>query len=91
MEHAYNKSKVVMTPGMVFTIEPILVEGGRRISVWEDGWTAVTFDGGRCVGRIYSILTDALKSNEVSHRISVLFFLLFRTYLSGLRNLNTKC
>ena len=32
---------------MVFTIEPILVEGARRISIWEDGWTAVTFDGGR--------------------------------------------
>ena len=36
-----------MTPGMVFTIEPILVEGNRRISVWEDGWTAATLDGGR--------------------------------------------
>jgi methionyl aminopeptidase len=38
-----------MTPGMVFTIEPILVEGNRRISVWEDGWTAATLDGGRYV------------------------------------------
>ncbi len=36
-----------MRPGMVFTIEPILVEGSRRISTWEeDGWTAATFDGG---------------------------------------------
>ncbi len=32
---------------MVFTIEPILVEGGRRIHVWKDGWTAATLDGGR--------------------------------------------
>ena len=32
---------------MVFTIEPILVEGSRRMTVWEDGWSAVTMDGGR--------------------------------------------
>ena len=35
------------TVGMVFTIEPILVEGSRRMTVWEDGWSAVTVDGGR--------------------------------------------
>lgn len=34
---------------MVFTIEPILVEGDRTITVWEDNWTAVTVDGGRYV------------------------------------------
>ena len=49
VEHCINKSKVIMMPGMVFTIEPILVEGNRRISVWEDGWTAATLDGGRYV------------------------------------------
>ena len=49
VEHCINRSKVIMTPGMVFTIEPILVEGNRRIGVWEDGWTAATLDGGRCV------------------------------------------
>jgi methionyl aminopeptidase len=32
---------------MVFTIEPILVEGSRKISLWKDGWSAFTLDGGR--------------------------------------------
>ena len=35
------------TVGMVFTIEPILVEGSRRMTVWDDGWSAVTMDGSR--------------------------------------------
>jgi methionine aminopeptidase len=34
---------------MVFTIEPILVEGDNKIAVWEDSWTAVTVDGSRYV------------------------------------------
>ena len=32
--------------GMIFTIEPILVHGSRRMHVWQDGWTAATLDGG---------------------------------------------
>jgi methionyl aminopeptidase len=47
VEHVTNKSPVVMQPGMVFTIEPILGEGSRRITTWPDGWSAVTMDGGR--------------------------------------------
>ena len=31
-----------MSPGMVFTIEPCVSEGGRRVKTLEDGWTAVT-------------------------------------------------
>lgn len=41
-----NREKFEMLPGMVFTIEPILVEGSRRIGLWNDGWTAATIDGG---------------------------------------------
>lgn len=55
VEHCYNRSKVIMEPGMVFTIEPIFVEGARRISVWDDGWTAVTLDGGRYI-QVHMIL-----------------------------------
>ena len=47
VRHFRNNDHQLMEPGMVFTIEPILVEGGRRIHVWKDGWTAATLDGGR--------------------------------------------
>ena len=33
--------------GMVFTIEPILVEKSGTLAMWDDDWTAVTIDGGR--------------------------------------------
>ena len=45
--HYTNDEAVPIQPGMVFTIEPILVEHGRRIKVWDDNWTAATADGGR--------------------------------------------
>ena len=32
----------VMTPGMVFTIEPCVSEGDRRVKILSDGWTAIT-------------------------------------------------
>lgn len=32
--------------GMIFTIEPILVENDNEIAVWPDKWSAVTVDGG---------------------------------------------
>ena len=47
VEHCANRSPHVMEAGMVFTIEPILVEGSRRLATWRDGWSAVTMDGGR--------------------------------------------
>ena len=47
VRHYRNNLTIPLVKGMVFTIEPILVEGSRRIAVWEDGWTAVTVDGGR--------------------------------------------
>ena len=40
-------SKLVMEEGMLFTIEPILVEGSTEAEVWNDGWTYVTKDHGR--------------------------------------------
>ncbi len=47
IRHFQNGYKVPMEPGMIFTIEPILVEGSRRIVTWDDGWSAATFDGSR--------------------------------------------
>jgi methionyl aminopeptidase len=36
---------LVLRPGMVFTIEPMINEGTYEAKVLEDGWTAVTADG----------------------------------------------
>ncbi len=36
---------LVLQPGMVFTIEPMLNAGGWRTKLKPDGWTAVTLDG----------------------------------------------
>jgi methionyl aminopeptidase len=47
VRHFRNNDHQLMQPGMVFTIEPILVEGSRRMHVWKDGWSAATLDGGR--------------------------------------------
>ncbi len=37
----------VMTPGMVFTIEPMLNLGSHEWELWDDGWTVVTKDRSR--------------------------------------------
>jgi len=31
-------------PGMIFTVEPMINMGTCKSKIWEDGWTAVTFD-----------------------------------------------
>lgn len=38
----------VIEPGMVFTIEPMIVTGSQDWRSWDDGWTIVTRDGSRC-------------------------------------------
>ncbi|WP_242346386.1 type I methionyl aminopeptidase [Anaeromyxobacter terrae] len=38
-------SGVVLRPGMVLAIEPMVNAGGRAVETLEDGWTAVTADG----------------------------------------------
>ncbi|KAJ1730458.1 Methionine aminopeptidase 1 [Coemansia biformis] len=45
--YAMNKAIGVMKPGHVFTIEPMINEGGFEDKLWKDGWTAVTADGKR--------------------------------------------
>ncbi|SNB46452.1 type I methionyl aminopeptidase [Geobacter sp. DSM 9736] len=37
---------VRLKPGMVFAIEPMINEKGSEVKVLDDGWTAVTCDGG---------------------------------------------
>lgn len=36
---------IVLVPGMVFTIEPMINQGGLAINRLDDGWTVVTADG----------------------------------------------
>lgn len=45
--HHRNNHEVELKPGMVFTIEPILIEGKDRLVVWDDKWTAATKDNSR--------------------------------------------
>ncbi len=35
----------IIEPGMVFTVEPMLVDGSQKNREWDDGWTVVTKDG----------------------------------------------
>lgn len=46
--HYYDKEydKIKMQPGMVFTIEPMINTGTYDYKILDDGWTAITADGG---------------------------------------------
>lgn len=35
---------IILVPGMVFTIEPMINLGERHLTIWDDKWTAVTKD-----------------------------------------------
>jgi methionyl aminopeptidase len=39
---------VIMYPGMIFTIEPMICLKAPDVVIMEDGWTVVTADGGLC-------------------------------------------
>uniref|UniRef100_A0A6B2LB20 Methionine aminopeptidase n=1 Tax=Arcella intermedia TaxID=1963864 RepID=A0A6B2LB20_9EUKA len=45
--HVRNRSPGRMQAGMIFTIEPIVVEGLEDIDTWEDEWTLSTKDHSR--------------------------------------------
>ena len=49
-------SATVMQPGMTFTIEPMITMGRWQHRMWDDGWTAVTIDGGRTAQFEHTIL-----------------------------------
>jgi methionyl aminopeptidase len=56
--HYYDPSAdLVLTPGMTFTIEPMINEGSWQLgSIWSDGWTAPTKDGSRSAQFEHSLL-----------------------------------
>ncbi len=44
--HYGNRGEgILLVPGMVFTIEPMINLGRKEIKILDDGWTAVTADG----------------------------------------------
>lgn len=47
VQHFRNRDKFVLRPGLVFTIEPILMEHPTEIDVDDDQWTVFTRDGAR--------------------------------------------
>lgn len=55
--HYYHPSlTTVIEPGMTFTIEPMITQGTWRARMWDDGWTAVTTDGGRTAQFEHTVL-----------------------------------
>lgn len=54
--HFANNYIGKMQPGMTFTIEPVLSQGGKEIEILEDGWTAVTADDARTAQIEHTIL-----------------------------------
>lgn len=54
--HYENWNPGFMEPGMIFTIEPAVNEFGPQMNVLDDGWTAVTTDGGRSCQYEHTIL-----------------------------------
>ena len=54
--HCLNNYPGQMKPGMVFTVEPVVSEGDRRVKILEDGWTAVTLDNSRTAQMEHTIL-----------------------------------
>ncbi|GFE55469.1 methionine aminopeptidase [Babesia ovis] len=55
VDHGINDSEVVMEPGMVFTIEPIVTSSEDCIT-WPDGWTMATNDGKKTAQFEHTIL-----------------------------------
>ena len=59
--HYYDPSAdLVLTPGLTFTIEPMINEGSWELGrIWPDGWTAPTRDGSRSAQFEHSLIVTA--------------------------------
>jgi methionyl aminopeptidase len=57
--HCRNSYPGVMQPGMTFTIEPIIVVGSPRFTIWPDKWTAVSKDLSRSAQFEHTVLVTA--------------------------------
>eukprot|EP00536_Pseudo-nitzschia_multiseries_P003303 jgi/Psemu1/185545/e_gw1.50.101.1 len=56
VKHYRNYDRLELVPGMVFTIEPMLVEGSGDCFEWDDRWTVVTTDGGMAAQFEHTVL-----------------------------------
>jgi methionyl aminopeptidase len=56
VKHYRNYDKLELVPGMVFTIEPMLVEGAGDCFEWSDKWTVATSDGGMAAQFEHTVL-----------------------------------
>jgi methionyl aminopeptidase len=56
VKHFRNRDTLKLKPGMIFTIEPMVTEGGQNSITWKDDWTAATVDGGRAAQFEHTIL-----------------------------------
>ncbi|MCU1454857.1 MAG: Methionine aminopeptidase [Acidimicrobiales bacterium] len=53
------RASMLLVPGMVFTIEPMITAGDWRHRMWDDDWTAVTADGRRTAQFEHTLLVTA--------------------------------
>jgi len=56
VKHFRNEDSIILQPGMIFTIEPMITEGREASVTWTDNWTAATADGGRAAQFEHTIL-----------------------------------
>jgi methionyl aminopeptidase len=63
--HYANSMAGVMKPGIAFTVEPCVNEGGEGMRILADGWTAVTLDGKRSAQCEHTVLI----TDNVSARV----------------------
>jgi len=59
VKHFRNNDFLTLREGMIFTIEPMLVEGHHASTTWNDNWTVTTLDGGRAAQFEHTILITA--------------------------------
>jgi methionyl aminopeptidase len=73
LHHFSAGERLLMEPGMVFTIEPMINAGTYQAVVWDDGWTAVTADLARSAQFEHTVLVtrsgaDVLTAGEPTSR-----------------------
>jgi methionyl aminopeptidase len=56
VQHFRNDNSVILQPGMIFTIEPMVTEGNQSSITWSDNWTAATADGARAAQFEHTVL-----------------------------------
>jgi len=64
-----NKAVGVLKPGMVFTIEPMINEGGWQDETWPDEWTSVTRDGKRSAQFEHTLLVTETGVEILTNRL----------------------